>query len=195
MSRRKIRGHYEQLSEFERGRIIGFKEADWAHRRIIRRMGRSDAAIKRCSLQRFLARSGWNHADRGCIVFSDESRFQLCPDDPRRCVWRRPGKRADPAFTTAGHTDPQTGVMVWGAISFDSQVSLVVIRGALLVQAYVSDILRAVLLPFPFAVPWPYFSARYRQITYGTCCYELSYSLSNTSLTSQIEHVWDMMGR
>ncbi|GFV72778.1 histone-lysine N-methyltransferase SETMAR [Trichonephila clavipes] len=43
MPRRRIRAHYEHLSEFERGRIIGLKEA----------------------------------------VFSDESRFELCPDDNR----------------------------------------------------------------------------------------------------------------
>ncbi|GFX57202.1 hypothetical protein TNCV_2964811 [Trichonephila clavipes] len=43
-------------------------------------------------------------------VFSDKSRFQLCPDDHRRCVWRRPGQRA--AFTIARHTGNQLGVMV-----------------------------------------------------------------------------------
>ncbi|GFY34234.1 DUF4817 domain-containing protein [Trichonephila clavipes] len=40
--------HYEQLSEFERGRIIGLREAGWANRRIARHMGRSDAATGRC---------------------------------------------------------------------------------------------------------------------------------------------------
>ncbi|GFX17189.1 HTH_Tnp_Tc3_2 domain-containing protein [Trichonephila clavipes] len=44
----RIRAHYEQLSEFERGRIIGLKEGGWANRRIARLMGRSDAAIRRC---------------------------------------------------------------------------------------------------------------------------------------------------
>ncbi|GFU88304.1 HTH_Tnp_Tc3_2 domain-containing protein [Trichonephila clavipes] len=44
----RIRAHYEQLSEFERGRIIGLKETGWANRRIIRDMGLSDAAIRRC---------------------------------------------------------------------------------------------------------------------------------------------------
>ncbi|GFV62196.1 HTH_Tnp_Tc3_2 domain-containing protein [Trichonephila clavipes] len=37
-------------------------------------------------LQWCLARSGWNHADWRRIVFSDESRFQLCPDDHGRRV-------------------------------------------------------------------------------------------------------------
>ncbi|UYV65377.1 hypothetical protein LAZ67_3004126 [Cordylochernes scorpioides] len=36
-------------------------------------------------------RSTWNCADWGRIVFSDESRFLLCPDNRRKRVWRRPG--------------------------------------------------------------------------------------------------------
>ncbi|GFX82683.1 uncharacterized protein TNCV_1193581 [Trichonephila clavipes] len=79
MPRRRIRAHYEQLSEFERGRIIGLKEEGWANRRIARHMGRSDAAIRRC----------WNHADWRRIVFSNEFHFHLCLNDHRRHVWRR----------------------------------------------------------------------------------------------------------
>ncbi|GFW26837.1 HTH_Tnp_Tc3_2 domain-containing protein [Trichonephila clavipes] len=49
MPRRRMRVHYEQLSEFERGRIIGLKELGWANRRITRHMGQNYAAFKRCS--------------------------------------------------------------------------------------------------------------------------------------------------
>ncbi|GFU37532.1 HTH_Tnp_Tc3_2 domain-containing protein [Trichonephila clavipes] len=45
---RRIRAHYKQLSEFERGRIIGLKETGWANWRIPCHMGQSDAAIRRC---------------------------------------------------------------------------------------------------------------------------------------------------
>ncbi|GFU35667.1 hypothetical protein TNCV_2099551 [Trichonephila clavipes] len=45
-------------------------------------------------------------------VFSDESRFHLCPDDYRRRVWRRPWQNANNAFTTLRHTGPQQGFMV-----------------------------------------------------------------------------------
>ncbi|GFT99043.1 transposable element Tc1 transposase [Trichonephila clavipes] len=58
----------------------------------------------------------------------------MCPDDHRRRVWRHPGQCADPAFTIALHTCPQTGVMVWGVISFDSRTPLVIIRGILTPQ-------------------------------------------------------------
>ncbi|UYV68433.1 hypothetical protein LAZ67_5004299, partial [Cordylochernes scorpioides] len=72
-------------------------------------------------------RSTWNCADWGRIVFSDESRFLLCPDDRRKRVWRRPGQRVDPGLTVEHHTGLQKGVMVWGAISFNSRTPLVVI--------------------------------------------------------------------
>ncbi|GFV40487.1 hypothetical protein TNCV_4643831 [Trichonephila clavipes] len=44
-----------------------------------------------------------------CVPWPFEA---LCPDDDRRRVWRRPGKRADPAFTSVRHTGPQPGFMI-----------------------------------------------------------------------------------
>ncbi|UYV83088.1 hypothetical protein LAZ67_22002161 [Cordylochernes scorpioides] len=81
-------------------------------------------------------------------VFSDESRFLLCPYDHIKRVWRRPGQCVDPCLTFKHHTGPQLGVMVWDAISFDSRTPLVVIPDTLTAQRYVDDILRSVLLPF-----------------------------------------------
>ncbi|GFV30013.1 transposable element Tcb1 transposase [Trichonephila clavipes] len=43
--------------------------------------------------------------------------------------------------------------MVWGAISFDNRIPLVVIRGTLTAQRYVEDIVRIVLLPFFLQCP------------------------------------------
>ncbi|GFW56873.1 transposable element Tc1 transposase [Trichonephila clavipes] len=86
------------------------------HRRLIERNLRSCRPSQhlplipahcRARLQWCLARSGWNHADWGRIVFSDESHFPLCPDDHLRHVWRRPWQRADPAFTIVRSTGPQ----------------------------------------------------------------------------------------
>ncbi|GFT86992.1 uncharacterized protein TNCV_1257821 [Trichonephila clavipes] len=48
----------------------------------------------------------WNHADWGRIVFSEESRFQHSPEDNRRRAWRRPGRRACPAFIIARNISP-----------------------------------------------------------------------------------------
>ncbi|GFU93820.1 transposable element Tcb1 transposase [Trichonephila clavipes] len=60
----------------------------------------------------------WDNLER------DKYRFQLSPDGHRRLVWRCPAQRSGPAFTIALHTGPQPEVMVWGAISFDSQTPL-----------------------------------------------------------------------
>ncbi|UYV75101.1 SIM2 [Cordylochernes scorpioides] len=286
MPRRKIRAHYEHMSEFETGRAIGLKEAGWSNRLIARHLCRNYAAIRRCSqkwvnngsmqrqdgsgrpratteredraivrmavaapestlstiqrvtgtqvskmtinrrlkernlrarrplrclpltpvhrqvqLQWCRERSTWNCADWGRIVFSDESRFLLCPDDHRKHVWRCPGQRVDPGLTVEHHTGPQQGVMVWGAISFDSRAPLVVIPGTLTAQRYVDDILRPVLLPFLSHHPGLTFkqdNARPQTARVTMDCLQSCRTLpwpARSPDLSPIEHIWDVMGR
>ncbi|GFU48772.1 HTH_38 domain-containing protein [Trichonephila clavipes] len=45
---RRNRRQYEQLTDFDRGRIIGLREAGWSNRRIGRHLGRSDMVVARC---------------------------------------------------------------------------------------------------------------------------------------------------
>ncbi|GFV43351.1 uncharacterized protein TNCV_1948641 [Trichonephila clavipes] len=201
LTRRRIRAHYEQLSELERGRVIGLKEEGWANRRITHHIRRSDATIKRCRQEWvkngiFQRHDGsgrpraivdrLNQADWGHIVFSYESRFQLCPDDNRRCVWRHPGLRFYPASTIACYTGPQLETVVWGAISFKSRTPLVSIKGTLTAQWYVHDIMRAVLLLCLLQYPGLIFQQDNAKPYTTHVATELSYSLSNTSLASKI---------
>ncbi|GFW57735.1 uncharacterized protein TNCV_2926541 [Trichonephila clavipes] len=51
MSLRRFRRQYEQLSQFERGRIIGMLEDGWSARRVARQLGRSDCVVRRCWYQ------------------------------------------------------------------------------------------------------------------------------------------------
>ncbi|GFV76590.1 hypothetical protein TNCV_4728101 [Trichonephila clavipes] len=69
------------------------KKQVWANRRIAHHICRSDAAIRRCwqGWMKCLARSDWNPADLGPVVFTNEFHYQLCPDDYRGRVWRSPG--------------------------------------------------------------------------------------------------------
>ncbi|GFV72608.1 transposable element Tcb2 transposase [Trichonephila clavipes] len=76
------------------------------------------------------------------VVFSEESRFVLGTDDNRARVWRRPGKRYNSPHTVLRHTARTAGAMVWGAITYDSRSTLIVMRGTLTSQRYVDDILR-----------------------------------------------------
>ncbi|GFU00707.1 transposable element Tcb2 transposase [Trichonephila clavipes] len=45
MSLRHFRRQYDQLSQFERGKIIGMMEAGWS---CGRQLGRSDCAVRKC---------------------------------------------------------------------------------------------------------------------------------------------------
>ncbi|GFU19993.1 transposable element Tcb2 transposase [Trichonephila clavipes] len=47
MPLRRFRRQYAQLSQFERGRIIGMMEAGWSARRVARQLRRSDCAVRR----------------------------------------------------------------------------------------------------------------------------------------------------
>ncbi|GFX43360.1 transposable element Tcb1 transposase [Trichonephila clavipes] len=48
MPLRRNRRQYEQLTDFDRGRIISLREAGWSNRRIGRHLGRSDMVLARC---------------------------------------------------------------------------------------------------------------------------------------------------
>ncbi|GFU92038.1 transposable element Tcb2 transposase [Trichonephila clavipes] len=48
MPLRRNRRQYEQLTDFDRGRIIGLREAGWSNRRIGRHLGGSDMVVARC---------------------------------------------------------------------------------------------------------------------------------------------------
>ncbi|GFV53746.1 transposable element Tc1 transposase [Trichonephila clavipes] len=134
-------------------------------------------------------------------LHSDESRFQLGPEDHRRRVWRRPWLRANPAFTITRQTGPQPRVMVWSASSFDSRTPLVVIRGTLAAQRYVDNILRTVLLPFLLQYSGLIFlqdNAIPHTARVAMNCltsYETLPRPARLPDSSLIEHVGDMMGR
>ncbi|GFS65525.1 transposable element Tc3 transposase [Trichonephila clavipes] len=95
----------------------------------------------------------WNVTDWQKVVFSDESRFALGTDDNRVLVWRRPGEQYNSPHTVLRHTARIAGVMVWGAVAYDSQYTLIVMRGTLTGQRYVDDILRPHVGPFLNGLP------------------------------------------
>ncbi|KFM59944.1 Transposable element Tcb2 transposase, partial [Stegodyphus mimosarum] len=144
------------------------------------------------------AHSHWNVTDWSRIVFSNESRFELSPDDQRRRVWRHPGRRCDTNLTVFRQTCRQPGVMVWGAISFHSRTPLVVIRRNLTAQRSVDEVLRPVVLPFMSCHPGLTFQQdNFRNNTahvFTAClsgCRTLPCPARSLDL-SPTEHVWSM---
>ncbi|GFU29201.1 transposable element Tcb1 transposase [Trichonephila clavipes] len=48
MPGKRTRRHFSQLSEFERGLIIGMKTAGWSTRRVAGQVDRSECAVRNC---------------------------------------------------------------------------------------------------------------------------------------------------
>ncbi|GFX97624.1 transposable element Tcb2 transposase [Trichonephila clavipes] len=135
------------------------------------------------------------------VVFSDESRFNLSIDGNRVCVWRPRGERIIPAFASQRDTPPTAGVMVWGAIAYNTRSPIVLIRGTMTAQWYVHDILQPHVLPLMQRLQGAIFqqdnaqshTARVSQdclrpvttIPWPACSSDLS----------PIEHIWDHLGR
>ncbi|UYV65057.1 hypothetical protein LAZ67_3003000, partial [Cordylochernes scorpioides] len=146
------------------------------------------------------ARSTWM-TEWHRVVFSDESRFCLSSDSRRVRVWRRRGERSNPAEIVERPTVRQRGIMVWGAIAYDSRSPLLRIQGTMTAQRYVDDVLRPVTLPYLQGVP----NALYQQDNARPHTARISQqALQDVQMLpwppyspdlSPIEHVWDIIGR
>ncbi|UYV85106.1 hypothetical protein LAZ67_X004594 [Cordylochernes scorpioides] len=146
------------------------------------------------------ARSTWM-TEWHRVVFSDESRFCLSSDSRRVRVWRRRGERSNPAAIVERPTVRQCGIMVWGAIAYDSRSALLRIQGTMTAQRYVDDVLRPVTLPYLQGVP----NALYQQDNARPHTARISQqALQDVHMLpwppyspdlSPIEHVWDIIGR
>ncbi|GBN21252.1 hypothetical protein AVEN_205900-1 [Araneus ventricosus] len=285
MPLRRRRSHYEQLTEFERGRVIGLREGGFSFRDIAERLGRNvstvhdcwvrwsrdgtasrrpgsgrprgttereDRRIRRtavshrtasaaeiraavgttvtqrtvrnrlldvqlrarrpvacipltprhCRLRRqwCQARAQWR-AEWRSVMFSDEIRFCLGASDGRVLIRRRPGERLQPNCVRPRHTGPTPGVMVWGAISYDSRSTLVVIPNTLNANLYVSLVIQPVVLPFMSSIQGGIFQQD-NALPHTAAVSQLALQgvdilpwPAKSPDMSPIEHVWDIIGR
>ncbi|GFV48408.1 transposable element Tcb2 transposase [Trichonephila clavipes] len=106
--------------------------------------------LKCCRARERKLEVGWNQ-----VIFSDESRFGLSSDDNHVRVGRLPGERLNLAFTLQRHAAPTAGVMVWGFISYNTRLPLVLILGTMTARWYVLDILQPHVLPLMQRLPPP----------------------------------------
>ena len=78
-----------------------------------------------------------SYFDLGNIIFSDEARVSLGPDN--RLLWRRYGQNSDNIFSENIHFPP--GLMIWGSIGKNYKSPLIIIKGTLDSKKYI-DLLK-----------------------------------------------------
>ncbi|GFU66309.1 transposable element Tcb1 transposase [Trichonephila clavipes] len=124
---------------------------------------------RRLRFEWYHERENWIAAERNRVVFSDESRFNLSSDDNRVRVWRPPGEHINPAFALQRHTAPKADVMVCGAIAYNTQFLLILIRSTMTAKRYALDILQPPMLPLMQRLPKPFFNETMLGITRQRC--------------------------
>ncbi|GFV06541.1 transposable element Tcb2 transposase [Trichonephila clavipes] len=128
-------------------------------------------------------------------------RLQWCQ---ARSMWNvtdwHPGERYNPP-TVLRHTARKAGVMVWGAIAYDSRSTLIVMRGTLMGQRYVDDILRPHVGPFlngPSGASFQQDNARphtARVVQDFLRHFQTLPWPAHSPDLSPVEHVWDQLKR
>ncbi|GFW46179.1 transposable element Tcb2 transposase [Trichonephila clavipes] len=70
----------------------------------------------------------WRRNEWRNVLFSDESRFSVHPDNRRIFLWRNRGSRNNPAFVHESVRFGGGGVLVYGGISIGARTYLYIIR-------------------------------------------------------------------
>ncbi|GFV03686.1 transposable element Tc1 transposase [Trichonephila clavipes] len=102
-----------------------------------------------CCLRRQLcqARNHWMMEFRS-VVFFEENRLCLGASNGHVLVRRSQGERLQRNCLRRRHTGQTLGVIVWGAISYGSRSTLVVIPNTLITNLYFSLVLKTIVLRF-----------------------------------------------
>ncbi|GFW42721.1 transposable element Tcb2 transposase [Trichonephila clavipes] len=103
----------------------------------------------------------WRRNEWSDVLFSDESRFSVHPDNKRIFIWRDCGSRNNPALVHEGVRFGGGGVLVYGGISIDGRTDLYIIRGGpLTARRYRDEILRPIVVPYAAAIGDDHFNER-----------------------------------
>ncbi|GFT13333.1 transposable element Tcb2 transposase [Trichonephila clavipes] len=84
-------------------------------------------------------------------------------------MWRPCGEHLNPAFALRQHTTPTAGVMILGAIAYNTRSPLVFIRGTMTTQRYIHDILQPHVLSLMQRLPRAIFNKTMLSLTQQGC--------------------------
>ncbi|GFS91832.1 transposable element Tc1 transposase [Trichonephila clavipes] len=179
MQGKRARRHFSQLSEFERGLIIGMKTAGWSTCRVAGQVDRSECAVRNCWEQwtreatharksgSGVTRKTTRRDDRRIVRHLAEANLKskrpLTPEHRQlrlqwcqaRSMWNVTDWQkvvfSDESRFVLGTDDNR--VRVWRRPAYDSRPTLSVMRGTLTGERYVDDILRPHVGPFLNGLP------------------------------------------
>ncbi|GFT83237.1 transposable element Tcb1 transposase [Trichonephila clavipes] len=148
MSRRKEQSGFDQVSEFDRGRIVAYRDCGLSFREIGSRVGRNQTTVMRMCDRWMQEGTTDRRGDRIHLSAPLHSRICLQHHDVRIRVWRHRGERKLNSCVMHHHTGPAPGVVVWGGIGYYSRTPLLRIAGILNSQRYISEALELVVFPY-----------------------------------------------
>ncbi|GFU28792.1 transposable element Tcb1 transposase [Trichonephila clavipes] len=143
MSRRKQRSAFDQVSEFDRGRIVAYRDCGLSFREIGSRVGRNQTTVMRIC-DRWMQegttdRRGRSHPTQ-CTTSSE------CSVHKTSIAWST--LDTEPQTTLHRHIGPAPVIMVRGGIGYHFRTPLVRIAGTLNIQRYIFEVLDPVVLPY-----------------------------------------------
>ncbi|GFU74406.1 transposable element Tcb2 transposase [Trichonephila clavipes] len=95
----------------------------------------------------------WKRNEWSNVLFSDEFRFSVHPENRRIFIWRDRGSINNPAFVLETVRFGREGILVYGGISIDGRTDLYIIRdGPLTGCRYRDEILRPIVVPYAAAI-------------------------------------------
>ncbi|GFX30606.1 transposable element Tcb2 transposase [Trichonephila clavipes] len=169
MSTMSQRSH---LTDSEAWRVVGRLEGGQTQAEVVQAIGVSQNVISRIwnrfwrlevqaedqnkvvdGQQRPMKHVNWRRNEWSNVLFSDESRFSVHPDNRRIFIWRDRDSRNNPAFVHESVKFGGGGVLVYNGISTDGRTYLYIIRdGPLTARRYRDEILRPIVVPYAVAI-------------------------------------------
>ncbi|GFV96193.1 transposable element Tcb2 transposase [Trichonephila clavipes] len=147
----------------------------------------------------------WRRNEWSNVLFSDESRFPVHPDNRRIFIWKDRGSRNNPAFVHESVRFGGGGVLVYGGISIDGRTDLYIIRdGPLTARRYRDEILRPIVVPYAATIGddfilmddncRPHRPNLVEDFLFEEGIIRKEWPASSPDM-NPIEHVWDALGR
>ncbi|GFX00144.1 transposable element Tcb1 transposase [Trichonephila clavipes] len=147
----------------------------------------------------------WGRNEWSNVLFSEESRFSVHPDNRRIFIWRKCGSRNNPAYVHESVRFGGGGVLVYGGISIDRRTDLYIIRdGPLTARRYSDEILRPIVVPYATAIGddfilmddncRPHRANLVEDFLFEEEIVRMEWPASSPDM-NPIEHVWDALGR